>query len=44
MTKILGVASTVFIIGFLIYGLRQGLRQKAQAKRDRRPDPPGDAR
>jgi hypothetical protein len=44
MTKILGLASTVFIIGFLIFGVRQGLRQRAQAKRDRPPPPPDDTR
>ena len=40
-TKILGVLSTVFIIGFLAFGLRQGLRQKGAARKDRgapRPD------
>jgi hypothetical protein len=45
MTQILGIASTVFIIGFLIFGVRQGLRQRAAAKRDRGPaGPPGDTR
>jgi hypothetical protein len=44
MTKILGIASTVFIIGFLAYGLREALRQKAAAKqltqKDRAPPAP----
>jgi preprotein translocase subunit SecG len=37
MTRILGVLSTVFIIGFLAFGLRQALQQKAAAKKDRGP-------
>jgi hypothetical protein len=40
MTKILGIVSTVFIIGFLAYGLREALRQMAAAKKDRAPPAP----
>jgi preprotein translocase subunit SecG len=40
MTRIFGVLSTVFIIGFLAFGFRQALRQKAEAKKDRAPPAP----
>jgi hypothetical protein len=40
MTKIFGVLSTVFIIGFLAFGFRQALRQKAEARKDRGPPAP----
>jgi preprotein translocase subunit SecG len=40
MTRFFGVLSTVFIIGFLAFGLREALRQKAAAKKDRGPPPP----
>ncbi len=36
-TKILGVLSTVFIIGFLVYGFREVFRQKTAARKDRGP-------
>jgi hypothetical protein len=42
-TKILGVLSTVFIIGFLAFGFRQGFRQKAAARKDRGAPSPGDS-
>jgi hypothetical protein len=43
-TKIIGTISFVFIIGFLVFGVRQGLRQNKAAARDDRapPAPPGD--
>jgi hypothetical protein len=33
-TQIIGLISTVVIVGFLVFGLRRGLREK----RDKRPD------
>jgi hypothetical protein len=36
-TKIFGWLSGIFIAGFLIFGLRQGLRQRAEAKKGRAP-------
>jgi hypothetical protein len=33
-TKIIGLLSTVFIVGFLVFALRRGLRDKP----DKRPD------
>ena len=32
-TRIIGWISFFFIVGFLIYGFRQGLRAKAEAKK-----------
>lgn len=43
MTRIFGVLSTVFIIGFLVYGFREVFQKKAAAKKvteqDRLPPP-----
>jgi hypothetical protein len=33
-TRIIGWISFFFIVGFLIYGFRQGLRAKAEAKKN----------
>jgi hypothetical protein len=43
-TRILGWLSFFFIVGFLIYGFRQGFRAKAEAGKNRRPSAgrPGD--
>jgi hypothetical protein len=34
-TRIIGWLSFVFIIGFLAFGLRQGFRAKAEARKNR---------
>ncbi len=34
LTQIIGVLSTIFIVGFLVFGLRRGLRQKRENRRD----------
>jgi hypothetical protein len=36
-TRILGWLSFFFIVGFLIYGFRQGFRAKAEAKKNSGP-------
>ncbi|MGA7789069.1 MAG: hypothetical protein WCA56_12975 [Xanthobacteraceae bacterium] len=36
-TKIIGLVSTVFVIGFLLFGLRQGLRARREEHRDKGP-------
>jgi hypothetical protein len=36
-TKIIGLVSTVFIIGFLLFGLRYGLRARHEERRDKGP-------
>ncbi len=36
-TRIIGWISFFFIVGFLIYGFRQGLREKAAAKKNLAP-------
>jgi len=36
-TKIIGLASFVFIVGFLVFGLRQGLRERAKVRDGRGP-------
>lgn len=36
-TKILGMLSTVFIIGFIVFAFRQGLRVKPDDRPDRGP-------
>jgi hypothetical protein len=36
-TRIIGWLSFVFIVGFLIYGFRQGFRAKAEAKKNLAP-------
>jgi hypothetical protein len=45
-TRIIGWISFFFIVGFLIYGFRQGLRAKAEAKKNLAPSaghPGGDS-
>jgi len=34
-TRIIGLLGTVIVIGFLIFGLRQGLREKRENRRDK---------
>ena len=41
-TRIIGWISFFFIVGFLIYGFRQGFREKAAAKKNLAP-PGGDS-
>jgi hypothetical protein len=41
-TRIIGWISFFFIIGFLIYGFRQGFRAKAEARKNLAP-PGGDS-
>ena len=36
-TKILGVLSTIFIIGFIVFAFRQGLRVKPDGRANRGP-------
>ena len=36
-TRIIGWISFFFIVGFLIYGFRQGLRAKAEARKNSGP-------
>ena len=36
-TKILGMLSTVFIVGFMVFAFRQGLRVKPDDRPDRGP-------
>ncbi|MGA8495388.1 MAG: hypothetical protein WB764_07905 [Xanthobacteraceae bacterium] len=36
-TRIIGWISFFFIVGFLIYGFRQGLRAKAEARKNLAP-------
>jgi hypothetical protein len=45
-TRIIGWISFFFIVGFLIYGFRQGFRAKAEAKKNLAPsasNPGGDS-
>ena len=45
-TRIIGWLSFFFIVGFLIYGFRQGFRAKAEAKKNLAPsagNPGGDS-
>jgi hypothetical protein len=44
-TRIIGWLSFVFIVGFLIYGFRQGFRAKAEARKNLAPPahPGGDS-
>jgi hypothetical protein len=45
-TRIIGWISFFFIVGFLIYGFRQGLRAKAEARKNLAPpagNPGGDS-
>ena len=45
-TRIIGWLSFVFIVGFLIYGFRQGFRAKAEARKNLAPpasNPGGDS-
>ncbi len=36
-TQIIGVLGTIFIVGFLIFGFRQGLRVKPERREDHGP-------
>jgi hypothetical protein len=36
-TRIIGLVSTVFIVGFLVFAFRQGLRVKPEHREDRGP-------
>jgi hypothetical protein len=38
-TRLIGLLGTVIVVGFLIFGLRQGLRANREARREQ--DPPG---
>ena len=38
-TRIIGWISFFFIVGFLIYGFRQGFRAKAEARKNLAPPP-----
>jgi hypothetical protein len=36
-TRIIGLLSTIFIVGFLVFAFRQGLRVKPEHREDRGP-------
>jgi hypothetical protein len=36
-TRLIGLLGTVIVIGFLIFGLRQGLRANREARRNQEP-------